>query len=98
MSLGANVIWPRWPILDGEMSLLRRAALRLGQELARNPDARAKAARVFAKTQRVLNDDIKPRAQQAWQAAQPEIQHAKNKLKRVADEVREEYRKGRDGE
>ncbi len=80
------------------MSLLRRLALRVGQELARNPAARAKAARVLAETRRVLNDDVKPRAQQAWRDAQPEIQIAKRKLKRIAEEVRDEYRKGRDGE
>ena len=80
------------------MSLLRRLALRVGRELARNPDARAKAAQALAKTQRVLNDDIKPRAQQAWQDAQPEVQHATREIKRVAQELRDEYRKGRDGE
>ena len=79
------------------MTLLRRLALRVGQELARRPAARAKAAQVLAKTQRVLHDDIKPRAQQAWRDAQPEIQHAKSKIQSVAKEVREEYRKGRDG-
>ena len=79
------------------MKLLSRVALRIGQELARRPEARAKAAEVLTKTQRVLNDDVKPRAQQAWKDAQPEIQRAKSKLKRVAQEVREEYRKGRHG-
>jgi ferric-dicitrate binding protein FerR (iron transport regulator) len=79
------------------MNLLRRVALRVGQELARRPAARAKAAQVIAKTQRVMNDDVKPRAQQAWRDAQPEIQRAKSEIKRVAQEVREEYRKGRDG-
>ena len=80
------------------MSLFRRLALRVGRELARKPAARAKAAQVLAKTQRVLNDDVKPRAQQAWRDVQPGIQHAKSKIQRVAKEVQEEYRKGRDGE
>ncbi len=80
------------------MRLLRRLALRVGQELARKPAARAKAAQVLAKTQRVLNDDIKPRAQQAWRDVQPGIQHATRELKRVARELRDEYRKGRDGD
>ena len=80
------------------MRLLRRLALRVGQELARKPKARAKAAQVLAKTQRVLHDEIKPRAQRAWRDVQPEIQHAKRELKRVAQELRDEYRKGRDGE
>ena len=79
------------------MRLLHRLALRVGQELARNPDARAKAAEVVAKTQRLLNDDIKPRARHAWQNAQPDIEHARREIKRVAQEVRDEYRKGRDG-
>ena len=79
------------------MRLLRRLARRVGQELARKPAARAKAAQVLAKTQRVLNDDIKPRAQQAWRDVQPEIQHAKRELKRVTQELRDEYRKGHDG-
>ena len=80
------------------MRLLRWLALRVGQELARKPAARAKAAQVLAKTQRVLNDDIKPRAQQAWRDVQPGIQHATRELKRVARELRDEYRKGRDGD
>ena len=80
------------------MRLLSRVALRVGHALARNPAARAKAAQVVAKTQRVLNDDIKPRAQQAWRDAQPEIQHAKRDLRRFVQELRDEYRKGRDGE
>ena len=80
------------------MRLLSRLALRAGQALARNPDARAKAAQVVARTQRVVHDDIKPRAQQAWRDAQPKIQHAKRDLTRFAQKLRDEYRKGRDGE
>ena len=76
------------------MRMLRRLAIRIGQELARNPEARAKAAHVLAKTQQVLNDDVKPRAQQAWREAQPRIEDAKRELKRFA----QEYRKRRDGE
>ena len=80
------------------MRLLRLLALRAGRELARHPEARAKAEEVLAKTQRVLRDDIKPRAQQAWRDAKPEIQNARRTLKRVAEELRDEYRKGRDDE
>ena len=80
------------------MRLLHRLVLRVGQELARNPEARAKAGRALAKTKRVVNDDLKPRAQQAWRDAQPDIQNAKRELKRIAEELRDEYRKGRDGE
>jgi len=55
-------------------------------------------AQLLARTQRAVNDDIKPRAQRAWRDAQPEIQHAKRRLQRLAQELREQYRKGRDGE
>ena len=80
------------------MTLLRRLAWRLGQELARRPQAREKARQVLAETQRVVNDEVKPRAKQAWRSAQPELRTAKRNLKRFADELKEEYRKGRDGE
>ena len=79
------------------MSLLHRLALRVGWELARHPETRAKAAQTLAKAQRVLNDDIKPLAQRAWRDARPEIEQAKRRLTRVAKELRDEYRKGRDG-
>ena len=72
------------------MNLLRRLAIRAAQELAANPEARAKASRV-------LEEDVKPRAKQAWRQAQPEIENAKLGLKRFAQKVRDEYRKGRDG-
>ena len=78
--------------------LLRRLALRVGQELARNPDARGGAAQVLVKTQRVLNDDIKPRAQKVWREAHHEIQHVELRLQRVAQGLRGEYRKGCNGE
>ena len=80
------------------MKLLRLLAQRAGRELARHPEARGTAEEVLAKAQRVLNDDIKPRAQQAWRDAQPEIASAKRRLTRVAQDMRDEYRKGRDGE
>ena len=80
------------------MTLIRRLMWRLGQELARRPEARAKAQEVLAETQRIVTDDIKPCAEKAWRDAQPEIEHAKRKLKSFAQELREEYRKGRDGE
>ena len=78
------------------MRLLSRLVLRVGQELARNPEARAKAARALAKTQRIMKDDVKPRAQQVWRDAQPNLENAKRELKRIAVQVRDEYRKGRD--
>lgn len=73
------------------MSLLRRFVIRAAQTLVHNPEARAKAAQV-------LEEDVKPRAKQAWREAQPEIESAKLRLKRFAQKVRQEYRKGRDGE
>ncbi|MCP5111299.1 MAG: hypothetical protein GY953_10730 [bacterium] len=73
------------------MSLLRRLVMRVAQELRQNPEARAKASKV-------LEEDVKPRARQAWQEAQPKIADAKSGLKRFVLSVRDEYRKGRDGE
>ena len=84
-------------ILIIEMSLLHRLALRVGWELARRPEARAKAAEALTRAQRVLKDDIRPRARRAWQDAQPEIEHAKHRLARLGRELRDQYRKGRDG-
>ena len=52
-----------------EMSLFRRFVIRATQELRHNPEARAKASQV-------LEDDVKPRAKQAWQQAKPEIENA----------------------
>ncbi len=80
------------------MSFLHRLALRVGWELARRPETRAKAAQTLAKTRQVLNDDIKPRAERAWRDAQPQIEHVKRRLTRVAKELRDQYRKGRDDE
>ena len=39
-----------------------------------------------------------PRAKQTWREAEPKIGNAKLGLMRFAQRVREEYRKGRDGE
>ena len=84
-------------ILKAEMSLLHRLALRVGWELARRLEARAKATQTLAKAQRVLKDDIKPRAQRAWQDAQPELERARHRLTRFAKGLRDQYRDGRDG-
>ena len=80
------------------MTQIRRLIWRLGQELARRPEARAKVKEVLAETQRIVTDDVKPRAKQAWRDAQPQIASAKRRLTRVAQDMRDEYRKGRDGE
>ena len=73
------------------MNILRRFVIRAAQELRHNPEARAKASQV-------LEEQVRPRAEQAWREAQPKIENAKVGLKRFAQRVREEYRKGRDGE
>ena len=57
----------------------------------------ARRAQTLAKTQRALQDDIKPMAQQAYDA-QPEIEHAKRRLTGFTKDLRDEYRKGRAGE
>ena len=80
------------------MTLFRRLAIRAARELARRPEARAKAEEALTNASRVLNDEVKPRAKQAWRDAQPGIENAKAGLKRLAQELRDEYRKGRDGE
>ena len=85
-------------ILTVEMTHIRRLIWRLGRELARRPEARAKANEVLAKAQRIVKDDVKPLAKKAWNDAQPGIETAKGRLKSFADKFREEYRKGRDGE
>ena len=80
------------------MSVLHRLALRIGWQLARHPATRAKAAQALAKAERVLRDDVKPKVQQAWRDAQPEIAQAKHKLARVAKQLRDGYRKGSGGQ
>ena len=85
-------------ILKVQMTHIHRLIWRLGRELARRPEARAKAKEVLAETQRIMRDDIKPRAEKAWRDTQPEIENAKRKLKGFVEEFREKYRKGRDGD
>ncbi len=74
-----------------KMSLLRRFVIRAAQELGHNRKARARASQV-------LEEHVKPRAQQAWREAQPQIENARLGLKRFAQRVREEYHQGRHGE
>ena len=80
------------------MTLIRNLIWRLGRELVRHPEARTKAKEVLAETQRIVTDDITPRAKKAWRDAQPKIENTTRKLKNFAEEFRAEYRKGRDGE
>ena len=72
------------------MSLLRRFLIRAARSwvIIRKPAPKAS---------QVLEEDLKPRAKQAWREAQPKIENAKLELKRFAQRVRDEYRKGRDG-
>ena len=77
------------------MRLLDRLALRLGWALARHLETRTKAAQAFGTTKRVLNNDLKPRAQRVRQEARLEIERARHGLTRVAKELRDEYHKGR---
>jgi len=73
------------------MSFISRLMMRAANELKQNPELREKASEV-------VEDEVKPRAKQAWQEAQPKIREAKNEFLRWTGKVREEYRKGRDGE
>ncbi len=85
------------------MRFLRRLVIRAAQELAANPEARAKASQVLEedikprarKAWQQAQEDIKPRAKKAWQQAQPEIENAKQGVKSYAKKLRDEYRKGR---
>ena len=80
------------------MTLLRRLAIRAARELARRPEVRARAKETLINATHVFNEEVKPRAKEAWRDAQPGIEHAKARLKRFAQKLRNEYRKGRDGE
>jgi hypothetical protein len=73
------------------MSFISRLMMRVAHELGQNPEVRAKASEV-------VEDEVKPRAKQAWQDAQPKIENAKTDFLRWTVKVRDEYRKGRDGE
>lgn len=73
------------------MSVLRRFFFRAAQDLAQNPETREKASKVF-------EEEVKPRAKQAWTDAKPEIENAKLGLMRFAQKVRDEYRKGRESD
>ncbi|SVD16174.1 uncharacterized protein METZ01_LOCUS369028 [marine metagenome] len=79
------------------MKLLSRLAIRAAQELARNPRARAKTVQVLTSTSRKFNQDFKPRVSQAWRDAQPELKSAGRGFKRLVEDLRREYRKGRNG-
>ena len=82
------------------MTLLRRLAIRAAREpvlLARRPEVRAKAKETLTNATRVFNEEVKPRSKDAWRDAQPDIEHAKARLKRFTQKLRDKYRKGRDG-
>ena len=73
------------------MPFLRRLVITAARVLVQNPQARAKA-------REVLEEEVKPRAKEAWREARPEIEKAGRGLKRLARRVREQYRKGRQGD
>ncbi len=73
------------------MTLLRRLVVTAARVLVQNPEARAKA-------REVLEEEVKPRAKEAWREARPEIEKAGQGLKRLARNVRDQYRKGRRGD
>ena len=51
------------------MGLITRLAARAIQELARNPEARAKLSQSVKVTSKKFNEEVKPRAKRAWQLA-----------------------------
>jgi hypothetical protein len=73
------------------MHFLRQLFVKAARDLAEDPEARAKARQTF-------EHDVKPRAKEAWDKAQPEIEKAKKGFARFLGEVRDEYRKGRSGD
>ena len=73
------------------MPFLRRLVITAARVLVQNPQARAKA-------REVLEEEVKPRAKEAWREARPEIEKAGRGLKRLARRVREQYRRGREGD
>jgi hypothetical protein len=73
------------------MPFLRRLVITAARVLVQNPQARAKA-------REVLEEEVKPRAKEAWREARPEIEKAGRGLKRLARQVRDQYRSGRRGD
>ena len=73
------------------MGLISRLVSQAARELASNPESREKASRV-------LKEDVQPAAKELWEKKQPEVQKAKRGLMNFAAKVREEYRKGRQGD
>lgn len=73
------------------MPLLRRLVITAARVLVQNPEARAKA-------RQVLEEEVKPRAKEAWREARPEIERAGRGLKQFARRVRDQYRRGRRGD
>lgn len=80
------------------MGIISRLARRAVQEIARDPETRAKVERELRATSNKLAEDLKPRVRRAWREAQPKVEATKRGLKRFVQEFREEYRKGRNGE
>ena len=84
------------------MSLFRQLVTRVAQELRDNPEARAKAQETFEKDvkprAKKAFEDAKPMAKQTWEETKPEIANMKTNLFKFAKKVRDEYKKGLEGE
>jgi hypothetical protein len=85
--------------------LLIQAARRVAVRVVSDPQTRAKAQQVF-------DEDVRPKAEQAWREAKPKVDSAvsglrarlketalpAHDLKGFARKVKEEFQKGRKGE
>ena len=79
------------------MPLLKRDAYTSPTVNSASTEVRAKAKETLTNATRVFNEEVKPRSKDAWRDAQPDIEHAKARLKRFTQKLRDKYRKGRDG-
>ena len=70
------------------MAIFNHFLWRLGVRVASDPRVRAKAAEIY-------QDEVKPRADSAWQQAKPKIDAAKAEIEEIAHEAdpREDPRK-----
>ncbi len=57
------------------MSILRRILFQAARRMAADPQAQAKAGRIF-------REDVQPRAAEAWQKTEPHLRAAGDKLQR----------------
>ena len=62
------------------MAILRRLLVHAATKLASDPRVRAKAAEV-------MEHEVKPRAEAAWQRTRPKLEAARDDLKEIARET-----------